>query len=46
MANGLFQTVPSAPQEMVMGFLLFEPMGLVGVWERIKRYFMAWPFKY
>ena len=31
---------------LVMGFLLFEPMGLVGVWERIKRYFMAWPFKY
>lgn len=31
---------------LVMGFLLFEPMGLVGVWHRIKRYFQAWPFRY
>ena len=31
---------------VVMGFLLFEPMGLVGVWQRIKRYFLAWPFRY
>jgi branched-chain amino acid transport system permease protein len=31
---------------VVMGFLLFEPLGLVGVWQRIKRYFQAWPFRY
>lgn len=27
-------------------FLVFEPLGLLGIWLRIKRYFMAWPFKY
>lgn len=27
-------------------FLVFEPLGILGVWLRIKRYFMAWPFKY
>lgn len=31
---------------VVLGFLVFEPFGLVGIWMRIKRYFMAWPFKY
>ena len=27
-------------------FLVFEPLGILGIWLRIKRYFMAWPFKY
>ena len=27
-------------------FLIFEPLGLLGIWLRIKRYFMAWPFRY
>jgi len=27
-------------------FLVLEPLGILGVWLRIKRYFMAWPFKY
>ena len=27
-------------------FLIFEPLGILGVWLRIKRYFMAWPFRY
>lgn len=31
---------------IILGFLLFEPLGLVGLWFRIKRYFMAWPFRY
>jgi len=31
---------------IVVGFLIFEPLGLFGMWLRIKRYFMAWPFKY
>jgi branched-chain amino acid transport system permease protein len=26
--------------------LVFEPLGLYGVWMRIKRYFAAWPFRY
>ena len=46
------QTLSSAQQStllfavIVIGFLLYEPMGLFGIWLRIKRYFMAWPFKY
>jgi branched-chain amino acid transport system permease protein len=27
-------------------FLLFEPLGLFGLWLRVKRYFLAWPFRY
>lgn len=27
-------------------FLVVEPLGLYGVWLRIKAYFMAWPFRY
>ncbi len=31
---------------IILGFLLFEPLGLVGLWLRVKRYFLAWPFRY
>jgi len=31
---------------VVIFFLLFEPFGLFGIWMRIKRYFITWPFKY
>lgn len=31
---------------IVIGFLIFEPLGLFGIWLRIKRYFLAWPFRY
>jgi branched-chain amino acid transport system permease protein len=27
-------------------FLIAEPLGLYGIWLRIKIYFMAWPFRY
>jgi branched-chain amino acid transport system permease protein len=30
----------------MMAFLLFEPQGLAGVWQRVKAYFARWPFKY
>lgn len=26
-------------------FLLFEPLGLVGIWQRVQNYFLLWPFK-
>ena len=26
-------------------FLVFEPLGLVGIWRRIQSYFLLWPFK-
>lgn len=31
---------------VVLAFLVFEPMGLFGLWLRVKRYFVAWPFSY
>ncbi len=27
-------------------FLIYEPLGLFGIWLRVKRYFLAWPFRY
>ena len=27
-------------------FLIFEPLGLVGIWRRVQNYFLLWPFKY
>jgi branched-chain amino acid transport system permease protein len=27
-------------------FLLFEPLGLVGIWRRVQTYFLLWPFKH
>jgi branched-chain amino acid transport system permease protein len=26
-------------------FLVFEPQGLVGLWRRIRNWFLLWPFK-
>lgn len=31
---------------VVIGFLAFEPLGVFGLWLRVKRYFLAWPFRY
>ena len=31
---------------LIVAFLVFEPWGLVEIWRRIKRYFLAWPFSY
>ena len=31
---------------LVLAVLVFEPMGLLGIWLRIKRYFASWPFRY
>lgn len=30
---------------VMIGFLLFEPLGLVGMWRRTQNYFLLWPFK-
>ena len=27
-------------------FLLFEPLGLVGIWHRLRDYFVQWPFRH
>lgn len=31
---------------VVIAFLIFEPLGLYGIWLRIQRYFAAWPFRH
>jgi branched-chain amino acid transport system permease protein len=31
---------------VVTVFMVIEPLGLLGVWLRIKRYFLGWPFRY
>ena len=30
---------------LIMGFLVFEPHGLLEVWKRIRRFFHLWPFR-
>jgi branched-chain amino acid transport system permease protein len=27
-------------------FLIFEPLGLIGIWRRVQTYFLLWPFKH
>ena len=31
---------------LIVGFLLFEPRGLYGIWIRIRNYWKSWPFSY
>jgi branched-chain amino acid transport system permease protein len=31
---------------IVCAFLVFEPLGSLGLWLKVKRYFTAWPFRY
>lgn len=31
---------------LIIGFLIFEPRGLYGIWLRVRNYFKAWPFSY
>jgi branched-chain amino acid transport system permease protein len=47
---GAFPTVAQFEQIMfgalIVGFLIFEPLGLHGIWLRIRNYWKAWPFSY
>jgi branched-chain amino acid transport system permease protein len=44
--SGMVFAVNYAAFGLVMiGFLLFEPQGLMGIWRRIQNYFLLWPFK-
>ncbi len=52
-SDSLTEGVLTAPQveEMLFGaliivFLIVEPLGLYGLWIRIRNYFKAWPFSY
>jgi len=31
---------------LIIGFLIFEPFGLYGIWLRIRNYWKGWPFTY
>lgn len=31
---------------LIIGFLIFEPRGLFGIWMRIRSYWKGWPFSY
>lgn len=48
----LLATLPSSQQSTVLfsllvcAMLVAEPLGLYGVWLRVKRFFSAWPFRY
>ena len=44
-ANSVFAVNYTAFGLVMILFLLFEPQGLVGIWLRIKNYFLLWPFR-
>jgi branched-chain amino acid transport system permease protein len=31
---------------LLVVFMLFEPLGLYGIWARVRAYWKAWPFTY
>ena len=31
---------------LIIVFLLFEPMGMFGIWIKIRNYWKGWPFSY
>jgi branched-chain amino acid transport system permease protein len=44
-ASLLFAVNYAAFGLVMIAFLIFEPLGLVGIWHRIQNYFLLWPFK-
>ena len=30
---------------LIVGFLVFEPLGLQEMWRRVRRFFHLWPFR-
>jgi branched-chain amino acid transport system permease protein len=45
-AGQLFAVNYAAFGLVMILFLIFEPLGLVGIWRRIQAYFLLWPFKH
>lgn len=45
-AGILFAVNYAAFGAVMILFLLFEPLGLVGIWHRVQTYFLLWPFKH
>jgi branched-chain amino acid transport system permease protein len=44
-AGMLFAVNYAAFGAVMILFLVFEPLGLVGIWRRVQTYFLLWPFK-
>jgi branched-chain amino acid transport system permease protein len=48
--SGGFLAIPQVEQILfgllIVIFLIVEPLGLYGVWIRIRNYWKAWPFSY
>jgi branched-chain amino acid transport system permease protein len=42
----VFQVQEIAYGVLIVGFLLFEPRGLFGIWVRLRTYWKSWPFSY
>ncbi|HEX9466673.1 MAG TPA: branched-chain amino acid ABC transporter permease [Alphaproteobacteria bacterium] len=45
-ASDLFAVNFAAFGMVMIGFLIFEPLGLVGIWRRLQTFFLLWPFKH
>jgi branched-chain amino acid transport system permease protein len=45
-ASLLFAANYSAFGLVMIIFLIFEPLGLVGIWHRVQSWFLLWPFKH
>ena len=45
MANEVFAIDYAGFGLIMVLFLVFEPLGLVGIWHRIRNYFLLWPFR-
>ncbi|HMK69851.1 MAG TPA: hypothetical protein VK442_02650, partial [Xanthobacteraceae bacterium] len=45
-AGSLFAVNYSAFGAVMILFLIYEPLGLVGIWRRLQSYFLLWPFRY
>jgi branched-chain amino acid transport system permease protein len=45
-ADLLFAVNYAAFGGVMILFLVFEPLGLIGIWHRLQNYFLLWPFRY
>ena len=45
-AGVLFAANYAAFGVVMILFLMFEPLGLVGIWRRLQSYFLLWPFRH
>jgi branched-chain amino acid transport system permease protein len=46
LAGVLFAVNYAAFGVVMILFLIFEPLGLVGIWRRIQSWFLLWPFRH